>query len=91
MTQEAALTDSPYSSVAAHTHDGPVLLFDDDCGFCRRSVARLQRHGALKGTVPVAWQTLDPDRLPVPVERLDREVVLDGLEPQGQIRRDVLV
>jgi predicted DCC family thiol-disulfide oxidoreductase YuxK len=63
---------------------GRVLLFDDDCGFCRRTVNWLQRRGALRGTEATAWQFLDPAALPVPPERLDQEVILvDGDTVRG--------
>ncbi|MDX2939119.1 thiol-disulfide oxidoreductase DCC family protein [Streptomyces ipomoeae] len=52
------------------------MLFDDDCGFCHRSVRWLEQRGALKATAAVPWQSLNRDRLPVPPTRLDQEVIL---------------
>lgn len=54
-----------------------VLLYDGDCGFCSASIDWLGRRGML-GVPARTWQSLDPDRLPVPVERLATEVVLVG-------------
>ncbi|MER6563280.1 DUF393 domain-containing protein [Streptomyces sp. NPDC001027] len=60
----------------------PVLLYDDDCGFCRRILRWLHNHNALGRTQTVAWQSLDPHPLPVAQERLEREIILvcgDGI------------
>ncbi|PXY36313.1 thiol-disulfide oxidoreductase DCC family protein [Prauserella flavalba] len=54
----------------------PRLLFDGDCGFCTRSVTWLDRRGML-GYPFLPWQTVADDELPVPVERLMTEVVLE--------------
>lgn len=77
------MTETPLP-VPTDAAGGRVLLFDDDCGFCRRTVDWLRRHGALRGTGAAAWQTLDRATLPVPPERLDREVILvDGAAVRG--------
>ncbi|GHE30190.1 MULTISPECIES: thiol-disulfide oxidoreductase DCC family protein [Streptomyces] len=52
------------------------LLYDNDCGFCTRSVQWLRDHNALSHTRTVAWQSLDPRRLPVARQRLEREIIL---------------
>jgi predicted DCC family thiol-disulfide oxidoreductase YuxK len=52
------------------------LLYDNDCGFCTRSVQWLRDHNALGHTHTVAWQSLDPRRLPVAPERLECEIIL---------------
>jgi predicted DCC family thiol-disulfide oxidoreductase YuxK len=53
-----------------------VLLYDNDCGFCRRSVQWLHDHNALGHTHTAAWQSLDPHQLPVARDRLEREIIL---------------
>ncbi|MFC4001146.1 thiol-disulfide oxidoreductase DCC family protein [Prauserella oleivorans] len=55
---------------------GARLLFDGDCGFCTKSVTWLDSHDLL-GCPAVPWQTVDDDKLPVPVDRLLHEVVLE--------------
>jgi predicted DCC family thiol-disulfide oxidoreductase YuxK len=65
---------SPDQSELSGRHT--ALLYDDDCGFCRRSVQWLRDHNALGPTRTVAWQSLDPHRLPVARERLEREIIL---------------
>jgi len=54
-----------------------VLLYDGDCGFCSRSVSWLERHKLL-GVPARTWQSRPDDELPVPIERLEHEVVLAG-------------
>ena len=39
---------------------GPVLIFDGECGFCRRSV-RILRSRARRLPSIVAWQTINPE------------------------------
>lgn len=62
----------------------PRLLFDGDCGFCTRSVAWLDGRGML-GYPALPWQAVPDGELPVPVERLTAEVVLErpGRVPVG--------
>lgn len=51
------------------------LLFDGDCGFCTKSIAWLDARSML-GHHAMPWQSVPADELPVPVERLTTEVVL---------------
>jgi len=53
-----------------------ILLYDNDCGFCSRAMQWLHDHNALGHTNAMAWRILDPQRLPVTPERLDREIIL---------------
>ena len=39
--------------------NGPVLIFDGECGFCRRSV-RILRSRVRRVPTIVAWQSIDP-------------------------------
>jgi predicted DCC family thiol-disulfide oxidoreductase YuxK len=60
---------------AAAGPDAPTPGFDGDCGFCRPTIARLERR-ARPRIRATPWQAL-PDHLTRPHrERLDREVLL---------------
>ena len=58
------------------------LLFDGDCGFCTKSIAWLDARSML-GHPAMPWQSVPEDELPVPVERLTTEVVLEL--PDGRV------
>lgn len=58
------------------------LLFDGDCGFCTKSIAWLDARSML-GQQAVPWQSVPEDELPVPVQRLTTEVVLE--RPDGRV------
>lgn len=52
------------------------LLFDGDCGFCTKSIAWLDGRSML-GHDAMPWQSVPENELPVSVERLMTEVVLE--------------
>lgn len=54
----------------------PRLLFDGDCGFCTKSVNWLGKRHML-GCRVTPWQAVGEHELPVSVDRLVTEVVLE--------------
>ena len=70
------------ASLARLAREKPLLIYDGDCGFCRRWVARWQRRtGECVAYAP--YQTVAESTPTLPVELLQKSVYL--VEPDGRV------
>lgn len=62
--------------------DRPLLIYDGDCAFCRRWIARWRRWTGARVTY-APWQEVASEFPEIPEDRFRRSVVL--IEPGGRV------